>query len=170
MCDKSSEQVAIWVGSCLKIAWTKCRASGTSVTDVLWAYNTENTNAEDLSSFSRSLEIALRPHPLLCVGLDLWPRWGKPRVAIAAAELVATGQSHDLTSGHVSLVCHPAGHESFMSSKTFLWLNFVPWTCRLQRNRMFIVCTVAIPTEEGLPSGWAQLPWGKHLPYLGPVV
>lgn len=44
---------------------------------------------------------------------------------IAAAELVATGQSHDLTIGHVSLVCHPSGHESFMGSKTFLWLNFV---------------------------------------------
>lgn len=29
---------------------------------------------------------------------------------------------------------------------------------------MFIVCTVTIPTEEGLPLGWAQLLWGKVPP------
>lgn len=126
MSDKFPELVAVLVRSCLKIAWTKPRASGTSVTDVFWAYNTENTHAENFISFSRSLEISPNPIPFSvlvwacdCGGGSLaWP--------IAAAEFVATGQSRDLTIGHVSLVCHPSGHESFMSSKTFSWLNFVP--------------------------------------------
>lgn len=70
-----------------KIGWARCRISGASVTDVLWAYNTENTSAESLGSSPKSLEVVPRPGPGALTtggGSLLWH--------IAAAVLVAAGQ------------------------------------------------------------------------------
>lgn len=72
-----------------EIGWAKCRISRTSVTDVLWAYNTENTAAESLGSSPKSLEVVPRP----CPGPGALTAGGGSLVwHIAAAVLVAAGQ------------------------------------------------------------------------------
>lgn len=73
--DKFPELVAVWVRS-----FENCLGKMQSQWCISYRCHL-GLQCRKLNSFSRSLEIAPRPHPLLCAGLGLWLQWGKPCMA-----------------------------------------------------------------------------------------
>lgn len=136
---------------------------------MLYGLNVQKTPPQKASAACPSAwRLSLRPIPSSVLIWELWPPVGRPSVTHRCCH--ACGCRPELWAEDCGLRSCPSGHELLTSSKTFLWLNFVPWACRLQRNRMFTVCTKAVPAEEGLCVGWSQLPSGAAPPYLAMVV
>lgn len=129
--NKFPDPVTVQVRWHVKIGWANCRISGESVVNQLQmssgTYNTENTSADSLGSSSKSWEVVPRPCPLLYASLGALVTGERSLVGnIAAAVLMAAGWGRGLKAGQVGLRSRPSGHKFFMSSKTFLWLYFVP--------------------------------------------
>lgn len=164
--NKFPELITVWVRWHLKIGLPKCRISGKSVTDVLWAYNTENISAESLSSSSKSLEIVPRPCPLCCASLGALATDGESLrqmvLHMAAAVLMAAGQSRGLKTGCVGLRHWPSGQEFLISSKTFSQLYLFPEIadCRGTGSVLFVWWPF-LPRRACLQGGTAPF-WGLH--------